>query len=321
MMSNGALKMPAMAETVPDSVRRRAICGPKAPKYCIIAMPPLTNERLLSYDVGSPDRRTAVAHARQPDVVEEAGRVVDQRVVLVGPHEGLLRRRLAVLEARVGGHVDARDAVVLQADRLGQPGPDVDHVGDDGVPVEIGGALPGGGKGLFVVVRHLLAGVAGVLAGELGDERPDRNHVRLLVPHGRRVAAHPGGVTLLHVQRRRRRLLDGCHRITLRGSSPKHTGSVPGVPGRRLRYHDPSIDATQESRRRMMFGKDSSLPRGFRSRSTWPAARPADRRLSWPTIVRAESCWWPVLGFCYNGTSEASHWCGQASLLQQGSSA
>ena len=54
MMSSGALRIPAMAETVPHSVRSSSICGPKALKYCIIAIPPLTKDRLLRKDVGSP---------------------------------------------------------------------------------------------------------------------------------------------------------------------------------------------------------------------------------------------------------------------------
>ena len=47
MMSIGALKMPEMAETVPDSRRSRAICGRKRLKYSIIAIPPLRNDRVV----------------------------------------------------------------------------------------------------------------------------------------------------------------------------------------------------------------------------------------------------------------------------------
>ena len=49
-----------MAETVPDSARKRAFCVPKAPKYSIIAMPPLRNDRLFSRVTGSPGLRSSV---------------------------------------------------------------------------------------------------------------------------------------------------------------------------------------------------------------------------------------------------------------------
>ena len=35
-----------IADTVPHWLRKRATCGPKAVKYCIIAMPVLTNAKL-----------------------------------------------------------------------------------------------------------------------------------------------------------------------------------------------------------------------------------------------------------------------------------
>ena len=140
--------------------------------------------------------------ARQPDVVEEAGRVVDQRVVFVGAHEGLVLGRLDVVEAGGVRDVDAGDAVVAQPDGLRQAGPDIDHVRHDGVPVEILGGLDGRLEGLVVIVGDLLAGVAGVLGGELGDERPDRDHVRLLVAHGGDVAVEALLVELLGVHNR-----------------------------------------------------------------------------------------------------------------------
>ena len=59
-MSIGALKMPAIAEAVPDSARRRAICGPNAVKYCSMAMPPLIRATLLSALAGSPGARMQV---------------------------------------------------------------------------------------------------------------------------------------------------------------------------------------------------------------------------------------------------------------------
>ena len=46
-MSNGALKMPAMAETVPDSVRSRCDLRAEGVEVVSIAMPPLTSDRLL----------------------------------------------------------------------------------------------------------------------------------------------------------------------------------------------------------------------------------------------------------------------------------
>ena len=72
MMSIGALKMPEMAETVPDSARSRAFWGPKAVKYSIIAMPPLRKRQVVRRG----DRLARLAHlggdARQPDVEQEA---------------------------------------------------------------------------------------------------------------------------------------------------------------------------------------------------------------------------------------------------------
>ena len=138
-------------------------------------------------------------HAGQPDVQQKARRVLDQGVVLVGLHVGVVLRRLAVLEARVGRDVDARNAVVFQPDRLRHAGPAVDHVRDDGIPIELGGALAGRGEGQFVVVGHLLAGIAGVLGRELGHEGPDRHHVRLAIPHRRDIAAETGLIEALFV--------------------------------------------------------------------------------------------------------------------------
>ncbi len=60
MMSIGALRMPEMAETVPESARKRAFWVPKAPKYSIMAIPPFRKERLCARDTGSPVFRTSV---------------------------------------------------------------------------------------------------------------------------------------------------------------------------------------------------------------------------------------------------------------------
>ena len=162
-------------------------------------MPPLRNDRLLRIGRRLADRAHVGRHPRQPDVEQVAGRVGDQQVVLVGPHPGLVLGRLEVLEAGVGRQLDARHGVVLQPDRLRQPAPAVDHVAHHGVPVEVGGALPGGGKRLLVVLGHLLDRVAGVLGRELGHERPDRHPVRLPVPHRRHIAGKPLLVTLFHL--------------------------------------------------------------------------------------------------------------------------
>ena len=68
MMSMGALKMPQMAAGLPDSVRSRAACVPKALKYFIMAIAPLTRARLLSCVAGWPGPRMTVGNPRQPDV-------------------------------------------------------------------------------------------------------------------------------------------------------------------------------------------------------------------------------------------------------------
>ena len=126
--------------------------------------------------------------AWQPDVEQEGCWVVDEGVVFVVPHEGVLLSRLKVLKADVRGDVDAGHAVVSEPDGLREPGPDVDHVADDGVPVEVGGAFPRRGERCFVIVRDLLAGVAGIPGGELGDERADGHAIGLAVSQSGDVA-------------------------------------------------------------------------------------------------------------------------------------
>ena len=96
---------------------------------------------------------------------------------------------------------DAGNAVIAQPDRLRQPRPHIDHVRHDGFPAEILGGLDGRLEGLVVVVGDFLAGVAGVLGGELGDEGPDRDHVRLLVAHGGDVAVEAFLVELFRVHK------------------------------------------------------------------------------------------------------------------------
>ena len=84
-------------------------------------------------------------------------------------------------------YADAGNPVVAQSRRLREAGPDIDHVGHNGVPIEFLGALHRRLKGEVVIVRDLLAGHAGVLRRELGDERADGNLVRLFVAEGREV--------------------------------------------------------------------------------------------------------------------------------------
>jgi hypothetical protein len=81
-------------------------------------------------------------------------------------------------------NTDARNAVVTQADGLCQAGPDINHVRHDGVPVEVFGGFDGSVEGFGVIVRDLLAGVAGIFGGELGYEWPNGHRIRLLVAQG-----------------------------------------------------------------------------------------------------------------------------------------
>ena len=53
-MSNGALKIPAMAPGMPASVRSRAVCGPKALKYSVMAIAADTSDTLWRKVTGSP---------------------------------------------------------------------------------------------------------------------------------------------------------------------------------------------------------------------------------------------------------------------------
>ena len=54
MKSNGARSMPEIADTVPDSFRKRVSCTPQALKNCIIAIAPLTSETLCAKVTGAP---------------------------------------------------------------------------------------------------------------------------------------------------------------------------------------------------------------------------------------------------------------------------
>ena len=97
------------------------------------------------------------------------------------------------------GDAYAGDTVVAQSGSLGETCPHIDHIWNNGVPVEILRALHGSLEGLVVIMRHILAGVPGVFSRELRNKRTNRNHIRLLVPHRRNVALHPFGVQLFHI--------------------------------------------------------------------------------------------------------------------------
>ncbi len=139
---------------------------------------------------------------RQPDVVKKSGGIFYERVVLVLLHEGIVLGWLHVVEAGGVRDANAGNAVVSQADGLGQSGPDIDHVGNDGVPVEGAGALQGGVKGLAVIMGHLLAGEAGEFGGKLSDERADRDAVRLFVAHGGDIASEAFLIKLFGIHAR-----------------------------------------------------------------------------------------------------------------------
>ncbi len=138
--------------------------------------------------------------SREPYVVEESGGIIDELIVLVRLHEGVFLVGFEVLKRRIRRDINARDSVILQTDGLCQSRPYVDHVGDDGVPVEVGGALARGDKGLAEIVGHFLAGESGILGGEFRDERPYWNLVRLFVAHRRDVASEPLSVQSLRLR-------------------------------------------------------------------------------------------------------------------------
>ena len=84
MMSNGALKMPAMAETVPHSVRSRCDLRAERVEVGQHGHGALHQGEVVAVGGRLADLADLGGDARQPDVVEEAGRVIDQRVVFVG---------------------------------------------------------------------------------------------------------------------------------------------------------------------------------------------------------------------------------------------
>src|ERR1019366_6669127 len=132
------------------------------------------------------------------------------------------------------GDADAGDTVIAQPDRLREAGPDIDHVWHDGFPAEILRGLDGRLERLVVVVGDVLASVASVFGGELGDERPDGNHVRLLVAHGGDVAVEAFLVELFHVHM----AMEQCSRRTKVTTSKiarqTYDGCSPSRPGYNL---------------------------------------------------------------------------------------
>ena len=198
MISNGAFRIPAIAETVPDSERSRRILAAERVEVIEHGHPALQEREVVTVGVGTATGDDVGGDAGQPDVEKEAGRVVDQVVVLVGPHEGFILRGLAVLEPCVGRNVNAGDGVVLESDRLGQAGPDINHVRHNRIPVEFGGALAGGNEGLFVVVGHLLAREPRIFGCEFRDEGSDGDAIRFLISHGGHVTVQPLFVQPLH---------------------------------------------------------------------------------------------------------------------------
>ena len=97
-----------------------------------------------------------------------------------------------------------------------ESGPDIDHIGDDGVPLVIECALSRRFKRQFVVVRQLLAVVSRMLAGEFGNERPNRNAIRFFVPHGGRITIQPFGISSFHLGHRLHSIGDGCRFVFIR---------------------------------------------------------------------------------------------------------
>ena len=108
-----------MAETVPDSARKRAFCSAEGAEILHHRHAALEERQVVRLGDRLARRAQLGRDPRQPDVQQEAGRVFDQLIVLVGPHEGVLLGRLAVLKTRVGRDVDAGNAVIAQAHRVG----------------------------------------------------------------------------------------------------------------------------------------------------------------------------------------------------------
>ena len=142
------------------------------------------------------DARDFSRDAREPDIVEESGRIVDQDIVLILTHEGAVLRRLDVVEAGRVRNADAGNAIVPEPRRLREAGPDIDHVRHHRIPIEVLRTLDGRLEGAVVVMRDLLAGHAGVSGGELRHKRADRDPVGLLVAQRGKVAAEPFAIEL-----------------------------------------------------------------------------------------------------------------------------
>ena len=90
MMSNGALRMPGDGR---DGARLRAQAGGLRAEGVEVLQhrhAALEERQVVAAGVRAAGGDDVGRDARQPDVEQEAGRVVDQLVVLVGPHPGLL---------------------------------------------------------------------------------------------------------------------------------------------------------------------------------------------------------------------------------------
>jgi hypothetical protein len=130
------------------------------------------DERQVVAVRGRTARRTDLRRdPRQPDIVQKSHRVGRQGLILIRLHVGVVFRRLPILKTRILWNMQARNAVILQPDRLRQARPHIHHVGHDRIPVEVRGALARRLECDPVIVRDLLACQAGVFGGELGDKR------------------------------------------------------------------------------------------------------------------------------------------------------
>ena len=110
---------------------------------------------------------------------------------------------LELLKSCVSGNLYTWHSVVFQSYGLGQAGPYIDHIADNGVPVEIRCTLADRGKGIFVIVRYVLAGKSGIFSSKFRYERPNRYLVGLTIPHCRHISLQAFGVQL------HSRLIDG----------------------------------------------------------------------------------------------------------------
>lgn len=69
-----------------------------------------------------------------------------------------------------------------------ESGPDINHVGNDGVPFKVRGAFASCVKRVLVIVCQLLARIPGINACELRNKGTNRNTIRHFVTHRRRIS-------------------------------------------------------------------------------------------------------------------------------------